>query len=205
MIDLLRRGLEAEVTVDCMTDALAQFDGGVPGEDLDHLAKVLTAFVQSVPDALAHALALSKDARCGRAVAFAIGTILTYLMDPEDLIAESTNGPLGLLDDSYLAHVFVTHLTMSYPFAESGVVYRPPSGRSLEAVAALLPDGVAQSLARTSEAVIGVAHALIGCGSDGRVPEFGPDLDMRVAEAIHTLARPSLESPAPRPYQEQRS
>jgi hypothetical protein len=107
-----------------------------------------------------------------------------------------------LLDDSYLAHVFVSHLTMSYPFAETGVDYRPPSSRSLEVVAALLPDGVAPSLVRTSQAIIGVAHALIGGGSDGRAPESDPDLDLRVAEAIHTLARPCPDTQTRSPDQE---
>lgn len=141
-----------------------------------------------VPDALDHALAISKDTRCGRAVAFSTGTILTYLLDPDDLIAETEHGPLGLLDDSYLVHVFLAQLTMTYPFAESGVEYRPASSRSLEVVATLLPDGVAQSLVRSSEAVIRVAQALFGSGSDGGAPESDHDLHMRVVDAIHALS-----------------
>jgi hypothetical protein len=194
MIEYLKRALEAEITVESLAKALAELDGNVSSDELDRLADALAGVVHSVPDALAHALAMSKDERCGRAIAFATGSILTYLLDPDDLIAESNQGQVGLLDDSYLVHTFATQLRTTYPIAESPVPYSPPSARSLEIVAALLPDGVAQSLARTSERIIAVAQALFISGPQGRALEPDHELDIRVAGAVQALAGLGEES-----------
>lgn len=187
MIGSLKRALDAEVSVEHLAEELARHESSLPGDDLRRLASVLADVIRSVPDALAHVLALAKDEHCGRAVAFATGSILNYLFDPDDLLPESGDGHLGLLDDAYLVHIFVTRLTNAYPFVNSSITYDAPSDRSLATVASLLPDGVAQSLARTSETIISVAHALFAPGANGRAPELEYQLDIRVAGAIHTL------------------
>ena len=82
---------------------------------------------------------MSKDPHFGRAVAFATGTILTYIFDEEDLLPEASFGVVGLLDDAYLVHGFVGSLSRMYPFdglervrgpgrAQLGDRRGPPSG-----------------------------------------------------------------------------
>ena len=141
MIDLLKRALDVEVTVEGLAEALSLHSSGESSEDLGRLAGVLADVVHRVPDALTWALALSKDERCGRAVAFATGSIFNYLFDADDLLPESHFGHLGLLDDAYLVHVFVARLAQTYPFAQPRVAYAAPNPRSLDVVASFLPDG----------------------------------------------------------------
>jgi uncharacterized membrane protein YkvA (DUF1232 family) len=184
MIDLLKRGLDEVITADQLAEALRQRAGDVPREDIDHLAAVLEQFLRGMPDALAAALAMSKDPRCGRAVAFATGTVLTYIFDEEDLLPEASYGTLGLLDDAYLVHGFVATLRRMFPFADaSAISYTAPDERSSQVVASFLPEGVAQSLLRTCESTIHVAQALFltgdGTNSSGEAYHF----DIRVAEA----------------------
>ena len=128
---------------------------------------------------------MSKDQRCGRAVAFATGPILMYLLDEDDLLPESSFGIIGLLDDAYLVHTFVALLGQMYPFAALPPdAYTAPEARSFEVVASFLPDGVAHALLRTSETTIQVAQALFPAtqGTDDAVPGFRPVI--RVGEAV---------------------
>jgi hypothetical protein len=182
MIALLKHGLEAELSSEDLVDALRRHADGLPAEDIEHLAKSVEQFLRGIPDAVEWALALSKDARCGRSVAFATGSILTYLFDDEDLLPESSFGNLGLLDDAYLVHAFVAKLAQAFPFVAE-LPDSAPDRRAFDVVAALLPDGVAHSLLRTCESTIQVAQALFASTPlDGASHPFQPQI--RVDEAL---------------------
>ena len=189
MIEQLKHGLLADVSADGIARALAGLDDDIGADELARVAEVLADFVHRVPDAIGEALAMSKDPRCGRAIAFAAGSILTYVFDPDDLISESGHGDLGLLDDAYLVHTFVAQLAATYPFAATGS-HVPPASDAMRAVAAILPDGIAQSLARTCDTIIHVAQALLVAGADGSSGGEGPEVELglRVADAIRALA-----------------
>jgi uncharacterized membrane protein YkvA (DUF1232 family) len=183
MIDLLKLGVDQGITADDLGDALGRHSQSAQADDVEQLATVLEQYLRAVPDALATALAMSKDPYCGRAVAFATGTILTYIFDEEDLLPESSFGTLGLLDDVYLVHGFVATLHRMYPFAESSAEYAAPDQRTSEIVAALLPEGVAESLLRTCESTIQVAQALFPSGQ-GVGADLGIQPELRVADAV---------------------
>ena len=182
MIDLLRRGFEEQISADEIADGLRYHAADVAGEDVDELAGLLESYLRVVPDALGTALGMSKDPHFGRAIAFATGTILTYIFDEEDLLPEASYGVVGLLDDAYLVHEFVGSLSRMYPLAASE--YAAPDARTSEIVAAVLPEGVAESLRRTCESTIQVAQALFpSCqGADSAGESVEPKL--RVAEAV---------------------
>ena len=185
MIDLLRIGFDEEITVSALTEALEKHPSEAVRDDLERLAMELASFLRSVPDAVGAAVAMSKDQRCGRAVAFATGPILMYLLDDDDLLPESSFGIIGLLDDAYLIHTFVALLRQMYPFAALPPdAYTSPEARSFEVVASCLPDGVAHALLRTSETTIQVAQALFPAtqGADDALPGFRPVI--RVGEAV---------------------
>jgi uncharacterized membrane protein YkvA (DUF1232 family) len=184
MIDLLRRGLDEAITADDLAEALRQHGSGVAPEDIAQLAIVLEQFLRTVPDAVATALAMAKDPHCGRAVAFATGTILAYIFDEEDLLPEASYGTLGLLDDAYLVHGFVATLKRMFPFAEpSTLSYAAPDQRTSEVVATFLPDGVAQSLLRTCESTIHVAQALFLSAASTSSDDDAHRPNIRVADA----------------------
>lgn len=188
MIDLLRRGLNDAVTPDELAEALRQHASDVAREDVDQLAVVFAQFVRGMPDAVAAALAMSKDPYCGRAVAFATGTVLTYIFDEEDLLPEASYGTLGLLDDAYLVHGFVATLRRMFPFAEpSAASYAAPDERTCAVVASFLPEGVAQSLLRTCESTIHVARALFLAGGGTNSGGEAYHLDIRVADAAAAI------------------
>jgi uncharacterized membrane protein YkvA (DUF1232 family) len=160
MIDLLKRGFADQITADEILDVLRRHSTTASTDDLEQLSKALEQFLLTVPDALAHALAISKDRRCGRSVAFATGTIFNYLFDEEDLLPEASFGTIGLLDDAYLVHGFVAILRQTYPSVEPSMAYAAPDDLLFGVVADLLPEGVAQSLLRTCESTVQVAQAL---------------------------------------------
>ena len=195
MIGLLRLGFDKGIAADEIAAALRRYAGDVASEDVDQLASVLERYLRTVPDALATALGMSKDPHCGRAVAFATGTILAYVFDEEDLLPEASYGTVGLLDDAYLVHGFVDSLRRMYPFAAPPIAYEAPDARTSEVVAAVLPEGVAESLLRTCESTIQVAQALFpsgpGAGTAG-VP-FEPEL--RVADGVAAAATATSPSP----------
>jgi uncharacterized membrane protein YkvA (DUF1232 family) len=185
MIELLRIGFDEAVSVSALTEALQQHRSGDEDDDLERLAIGFASFLHTVPDAVAVAVALSKDQRCGRAVAFATGPILMYLLDDDDLLPESSFGILGLLDDAYLVHSFVALLGQMFPFtAPATAGYTAPDARLFEVVSSFLPDGVAHALSRTGETTIRVAQALFPAarGTDDIVSGLHPEI--RVGEAV---------------------
>ena len=139
---------------------------------------MLDQYLRTVPDALATALGMSKDPHFGRAVTFATGTILTYIFDEEDLLPEASYGKVGMLDDAYLVHEFVGSLRRMYPLAAPPIEYAVPEAHTSEVVAAVLPEGVAESLRRTCESTIQVAQALFPSGHrvEGAEVSFEPQL-----------------------------
>ncbi|MGH2786341.1 MAG: hypothetical protein ACRDJV_00340 [Actinomycetota bacterium] len=184
MIDLLKRGFADLITADEILDELRRHSTTASTDDLEQLAKALEQFLLTVPDALAHALAMSKDRRCGRSVAFATGTIFNYLFDEEDLLPEASFGTIGLLDDAYLVHGFVAILRQTYPSVEPSMAYAAPDDLLFGVVADLLPEGVAQSLLRTCESTVQVAQALFpaALGEGTSDSDFRPQL--RVDQAV---------------------
>jgi len=183
MIELLKRGFEEEINARDLADALRTHTP----ESVEQLAAELDSFLRAVPDAIAAAVAMTKDRRCGRAVAFATGAILNYLFDEDDLLPESSFGAIGLLDDAYLVHAFVAMLRQTFPFVEPAASYAAPEARVFDVVASLLPEGISQALLRTCESTIQVAQSLF-VPADGAIGETQVRADLRVTDALRALA-----------------
>jgi len=189
MIDLLRRGFDEGISSAEIAAGLRRHAGDVGAEDVNELAGVLEGYLRSVPNAFEAALRTTKDEHFGRAVAFATGTILTYIFDEEDLLPEATYGVVGMLDDAYLVHEFVGSLTRMYPAVAAD--YAAPEPRTSELVATVLPEGVAESLRRTCESTIQVAQALFPSGQRVDGVDGAPEPQLRVADALAGEPLPS--------------
>jgi uncharacterized membrane protein YkvA (DUF1232 family) len=196
MIGLLRIGFDEGIAAEEIADALRRDAGDVASEDVDELAGVLERYLRTVPEALATALRMSSDPHCGRAVAFATGTVLTYVFDEEDLLPEASFGTVGLLDDAYLVHQFVDSLRRMYPFAASPIAYEAPDARTSEVVAAVLPEGVADSLLRTCESTIQVAQALFPSGQAASTADESFEPKLRVADGVAAITRATSPTPS---------
>jgi uncharacterized membrane protein YkvA (DUF1232 family) len=188
VIDLLKRGFAEGISAEEIADGLRRHAGDASNEDVDELAGVLEEYLRTVPDALATALGMSKDPHFGRAVAFATGTILTYIFDEEDLLPEASYGVVGMLDDAYLVHEFVGSLQRMYPLTAPSIEYAAPDADTSELVAAVLPEGVAESLRRTCESTIQVAQALFPSGQRVDTADVSFEPQLRVAEAVAATA-----------------
>jgi hypothetical protein len=194
VIGLLKDLLVEQITVTEMTEDLRGQDRDLSPDDAEALAEVLVPFIRSMPDALAWAMEMSKDRRCGRAVAFGTGSVLHYVFDEEDLLPEATFGAVGLIDDAFLVHAFVRHLNEAFPFAAPGVAYEPPTLSAIQLVTALLPEGVAAALLRTCKGVIQVAAALFTAPVeiDAHDRVVAPSLRTRAAaQAVHADRQPT--------------
>jgi uncharacterized membrane protein YkvA (DUF1232 family) len=194
VIDLLRIGFDEGISADEIADGLRRHAGEVANEDVDRVAEVLEQYLRTVPDALATALGMSKDPHFGRAVAFATGTILTYIFDEEDLLPEASYGVVGMLDDAYLVHGFVDTLRRMYPLAAPPIEYAAPDAHTSEVVAAVLPEGVAESLRRTCESTIQVAQALFPSRQRVDAAEVPLEPKLRVAEAAAAAGAEPIRS-----------
>jgi uncharacterized membrane protein YkvA (DUF1232 family) len=188
MIGLLSTGFDEGIAADEIADALRRDGGDVGSEDVERLAGVLERYLRTVPEALATALRMSHDPHCGRAVAVATGTILTYVFDEEDLLPEASYGTVGMLDDAYLVHGFVDSLRRMYPFAAPPIAYEAPDAGTSEVVAAVLPEGVAESLRRTCESTIQVAQALFPSGQGAGTADVPFEPNLRVADGVAAMA-----------------
>jgi len=152
------------------------------------LAGLLEPFLRSMPQALSVAVQMTKSRGCGRAVSFATGQALIYVIDEDDLLPEKDFGIIGLLDDAYLAHIYAGSLLRMYPQAPmSGVDYQPPDDRTLNVVRSLLPPRVASALERTVDNLLLVANSLFGggAGAEEHTPESA--LSLQVSEAIRAM------------------
>jgi hypothetical protein len=162
MIDFVRDGIERALASESIAAALAR-EGGGDRDAMAGLAAELEPFLRQLVDAMAFAIRASKDDGVGRAVAFANGQILHYLLDDDDLLPESELGVLGLLDDAFLVHHYAVQLLAWSPdLAAHAGTYRVPGASAFAIARALLPDGVADALERTSRNVLHVAISLIG-------------------------------------------
>ncbi len=81
-----------------------------------------------------------------------------------------------------------------YPLAASAIEYAAPDARTSEVVAALLPEGVADSLRRTCESTIQVAQALFPSGQRVEAADVTFEPQLRVAEAVAAAATEPVRS-----------
>jgi uncharacterized membrane protein YkvA (DUF1232 family) len=183
---LLSKALEEEASASSLEAVLAGEAPDTPDADMRELAEALERYLKAVPSAIDALTAMAKEPRVGRSVAFAAGQVLVYLVDEDDLFRDAELGALGLLDDAYLIHSCLAALRSTFPELQVPEDYAPPDERSLTAVRALLPAGVAEALDRTSESLVRVAAALYSDGGQGS-PAPPPPASLRVDEAIAAL------------------
>jgi hypothetical protein len=77
-----------------------------------------------------------------------------------------------------------------YPFAAPST-YEGPDARTSEIVAAVLPEGVAESLLRTCESTIQVAQALFPSGPGAGTADVPFEPELRVADGVAATAATS--------------
>lgn len=114
MIDFIDAGLKVAL---CERDVAMELARHFPSRDAAQIRPVADAiapFVSRLVDALRFVLRASHDTCAGRAVAFANGQILGYVLDDRDLLSEQELGVLGLLDDAYLIHRHAAELIGRY-------------------------------------------------------------------------------------------
>src|SRR5262245_20591346 len=188
MVKLLQLGLEEEISSEALAPLLAKYAPEAAPDCVAELAALLEPFLRSMPQALSVAVQMTKNRGSGRAVAFATGQALIYVLDEDDLLPERDFGIIGLLDDAYLAHIYAGTLLRMYPKEPiSGVGYQPPDERTLSVVRSLLPAGVAIALERTVDNLLLVANSLFGGGAGAveHPPDAAPSL--QVNEAIRAM------------------
>jgi hypothetical protein len=182
---LLSKALAEEAAATRLEAVLASEAPGIPRPDLTELAELLERYLTGVPSALDALTALTKEQPFGRSVAFVAGQVLVYLLDEDDLFRDEELGALGLLDDAYLIYGCIAALRLAFPDLSVPSGYAAPDERSLAAVRALLPPGVAEALDRTSQSLVRVGAALYsGGGQDSSAPRPSrPTLRVGVALA----------------------
>jgi hypothetical protein len=184
---LLSKALAEEASATRLEAALAREAPDIPPADIRELAELLERYLNNVPDTLDALTAMAKEPAFGRSVAFAAGQVLVYLVDEDDLFRDAELGALGLLDDAYLIHGCLAALRSAFPELGLPAGYSPPDERSLAAVRALLPAGIAEALDRTSENLVRVAAALYSGGGQGSPAEEAPRPTLRVGDALATV------------------
>jgi hypothetical protein len=190
MKSFLREGLEREIQRDKLVDELSKHTviRGAKSHQLTELANSLEPFLQSMVSALDVATSMSKHPECGRAIAFATGQIVQYWFDEKDLFPEIDYGILGLLDDAYLIHRFVSMLQETYPYVEvSEIGYNPPERSTFELIRALLPAGVCDALDRTCHNLIQVSGTLFVSGTRNSSSSVESIASLRIDEALSLL------------------
>ena len=161
MVDALRHGINGMVSRPAVLEGLRVHAAEADDETLSALADRLVPFINSVPDALSLLIRLGKEAGYGRAIAFGTSQVLLYVMDDQDLVPESAHDPIGVLDDAYLVHKYLSRVCESYPAARGRLTYRlVTEAATVEFVGRVLPDGVAAALDRTCENLLTVGSAL---------------------------------------------
>lgn len=184
---LISKALAEEANAAELGTVVAREAPDAPSDDVTALANVLESYLSSVPSALDAFTAMAKEQRFGRSVAFAAGQVLVYLVDEDDLFRDEELGAIGLLDDAYLIHACLAALRSTFPELSVPKAYVPPDERSLAAVRALLPAGVAEALDRTSESLVRVAAALYSGGRQDSSGPPSPRPTLRVGEALASL------------------
>jgi uncharacterized membrane protein YkvA (DUF1232 family) len=188
VITLLSDALSQAATEDALAAELSGLDPGLSEPAARALADVLAPFLRTLPDALAWAVAAARDPHGGRALAFATGSVLHYVIDDDDLLPESTAPLVGLVDDAYLTHAYVAAVHRAFPGLTTPLGYEPPDQRAFDVAAALLPAGVAESLVRTCTSTTEIARALFAAGSqDAGIDDPLVQLDLRLADAAQLV------------------
>jgi hypothetical protein len=184
--ELLSTALAQDASAERLEAVIASEAPDIPRADITELAELLERYLNGIPSALDALTTMAKEPRVGRSVAFAAGQVLVYLTDEDDLFRDVDMGALGLLDDAYLIHACIAALRLAFPELSVPSTYVPPDERSLAAVRALLPAGVAEALDRTSGNLVQVAAALYSGGGQGSsAPPPPPTL--RVGDAMAAL------------------
>jgi hypothetical protein len=181
---LLSKALAEEASATKLEAVLTREAPEIPRAEIRELAELLERYLNSVPGTLDALTAMAKEQAFGRSVAFAAGQVLVYLVDEDDLFRDAELGALGLLDDAYLIHGCLAALRSAFPELTVPEGYAPPDERSLAAVRALLPAGVAEALDRTSENLVRVAAALYSGGGQGSSAPPPPRPTLRVSDAL---------------------
>jgi hypothetical protein len=184
---LLSKALTEEATATRLEAVLATQAPDIPRTDMTELAELLERYLNTVPGALDALTAMTKEQPFGHSVAFAAGQVLVYLVDEDDLFRDEELGALGLLDDAYLIHGCLAALRSAFPELSVPEGYEPPDDRSLAAVRALLPPGIAEALDRTSQNLVRVAAALYSGGGQGSSAPSPPRPTLRVGDALAGL------------------
>ena len=184
---LLSKALAEEASATKLETSLAREAPEIPDADIRELAEALERYLNGVPSALEALTAMAKEPRVGQSVAFAAGQVLVYFVDEDDLFRDAELGALGLLDDAYLVHACLAALRSTFPELTTSTGYAPPDERSLAAVRALLPAGVAEALDRTSQSLVRVAAALYSGGGQDSSAERLPGPTLRVSDALAAM------------------
>jgi hypothetical protein len=195
--DLLADALAEKASAAELATVLARQEPEIARDELVELANVLERFVQDLPRAIEALSSLTKTPGVGRSVGFALGNVLLYVLDDDDLFDDTEMGAAGLLDDAYLVQACFGALRAAFPQLELPQGYEPPDARAIAAVRSLLPGGVGDALDQTCENLVRVAAALFaGDAQPAAAPSLRPSL--RVHEALGALARDThVAAPTP--------
>lgn len=189
MISYFEEGLRNEATSANIRSAL-ETTLKVKGQgNLEDLADLVATFLKGIPAALSVALVMTRDPRCGRAVSFAVGQVLKYLVDEEDLFPEDRYGVLGLIDDAYITHSLTMTLMQTFTYVDIGSVsYKAPDKTTLDVIRTLLPNGIPQALDHTCRNMVHVASSLFLTGTQEDRNQAIDASDLRIVEAQALLS-----------------
>lgn len=188
MIALIRSALADAATEEAFAAELSSLNPGLSEPATRALADILAPFLRTLPDALDWVVAAARDPHGGRALAFATGSVLHYVVDDDDLLPESTAPLVGLVDDAYLTHAYVAAVHRAFPGLTTPFGYEPPDQRAFDVAGALLPAGVAESLVRTCTSTTEIARALFAGGpQEAGIDDPPVQLDLRLVEAAQLV------------------
>lgn len=190
MLSLLSKTFDRDISKDQMIAALSKYfkNESTSSEQIDELASLLEKFIGSMVSGFEVANQFTKDPHFGRAVSFAIGQIIQYCFDEEDLFPEREFGILGLLDDAYLVNRFIGMLYQLYPHVEiSKTKYDPCDKYTLQVVRALMPIGVCDSLDRTCNNLFLVSNAFFTSATRENITTAEQPKNLNINQAISIL------------------
>lgn len=186
--DLLSHALAREATPTKLAAALEREAGDLAPAECGELAESLARYLSGLPHALDSLVAMASSPPYRRAIGFAAGQVLLYLVDENDLFPEDEMGALGLLDDMYLIHACLTAVRSTFPELSSPSAYTPPDARLVTAVRSLLPPGVADALDRACENLVRVAATLYSPGRQTIAAPPAERAKLRVDDALAALS-----------------
>ena len=80
-----------------------QLQSALPAPVLTESIEALAYYIESSPDTLRQ-FASAAGSRCSESLMQVAGGLYRYLVAPDDLLPDATNGILGFLDDAWLIH-----------------------------------------------------------------------------------------------------